>query len=43
MCLAKGKLISKYYSLRKELKAIGVLSCEKSEADSDAENDLFPG
>lgn len=36
--LAKGKLITKYYSIRKEFKALGVITGNKDQLDS--EDDL---
>ena len=36
-CLAKGKLVPKYYSLRKDFRASGLISNNKDEVDSGTE------
>lgn len=38
--LAKGKLITKYYSIRKEFKALGIITKNKDQLDSDSQDDL---
>lgn len=40
--LVKGKLITKYYSIRKEFKALGIIA-SKSKDQSDSQDDLVAG
>lgn len=38
--LAKGKLVSKYYSIRKEFKALNIITGNKNQLELDSEDDL---
>ncbi|KAJ1528938.1 hypothetical protein ONE63_007307 [Megalurothrips usitatus] len=42
-CQAKGKLVSKYYTLRKEMTAAGIISKKRESVDSDDDDDPSPG
>ncbi|KAJ1526414.1 hypothetical protein ONE63_009548 [Megalurothrips usitatus] len=42
-CQAKGKLVSKYYTLRKEMTAAGIISKKRESVDSDDDDHPSPG